>query len=127
MRYFQGNRMKRSNKFIENDITEKTIIKRALKTLGFHTQIDFLITFVEIQSDMTNHSKIFTAVIFSDAAFVFIKIHIKTPMQAVFDSPMHSDSFCKLCHIGKRRNKISIFYAFHSIYNSGTFHHSDCI
>lgn len=49
--------MKRSNKFIENDITEKTIVKRALKTLGFHTQLDFLITFVEIQSDMTNHSK----------------------------------------------------------------------
>ena len=69
--------MKRSNKFIENDITEKAIVKRAPKTLDFHTQLDFLITFVEIQSDMTNHSKIFTAVIFSDAALIFIKIHIK--------------------------------------------------
>ena len=28
--------MKKSDKFIENDITEKIIVKRALKTLGFH-------------------------------------------------------------------------------------------
>ena len=27
--------MKRSDKFIENDITEKTIVKRTLKMLGF--------------------------------------------------------------------------------------------
>lgn len=45
--------MKRSNKFIENDITEKTIVKRALKTLGFHTQLDFLITFVVILYNKT--------------------------------------------------------------------------
>ena len=72
--------MKKLNKFVENDITKEVIVERASESFGFHTQLDFLITFVKIQSDMTNYSKIFTAVIFSDTALVFIKIYIKTPM-----------------------------------------------
>ena len=36
----QGNRMKRSAKFVENNGSKEKVIKRAAKTFGFHTKFD---------------------------------------------------------------------------------------
>lgn len=59
---------------------------------------------------MTDNSQIFTAVVFSDTTMVFIKIHIQTPMQIVFHTPVHSDSFCDplfLCYPQAKYRKLS--------------------
>lgn len=50
---------------------------------------------------MTYYSQIFTAVINSGAASVFIKIHIKTPMQLIFNFPMLPYRIRKLLQVCK--------------------------
>ena len=61
----------------------------------------------EIEDDMAYNSEVPAAVIFPHTATIFVKRHIRRPMQAVFNFPMAADRSGKELQISQRSNEIT--------------------
>ena len=73
---------------------------------------------------MPENSEIFTTVVNSHTTVIFVKAHIQTPMQGIFNAPMLSNSFSKQFNICNRRYEVSDFDCFQIIDNPCTANHS---
>ena len=101
-RQSQGDRMKKSGEFVENNISQEAIVKRASETLSFKAELNRCKRFIQICSNMANNSKVFSTVINPHTAMILIKAHIKTPMQTIFNAPVLTNRFCKEFNICNR-------------------------
>ena len=81
--------------------------------------------FIEVCRNMPENSKIFPTVVHSRTTVIFIKAHIQTPMQRIFDTPMLSNCLGKQFDICNRCYEVSYFYCFHIIDNPCAANHSD--
>lgn len=98
----QGDRMKKSGEFVENNISQEAIVKRASETLSFKAELNRCKRFIQICSNMAKNSKILSTVINPHTAMILIKAHIKTPMQTIFNAPVLTNRFCKEFNICNR-------------------------
>jgi hypothetical protein len=76
----QGDRMKKSGEFVENNISQEAIVKRASETLSFKAELNRCKRFIQVCSNMAKNSKILSTVINPHTAMILIEAHIKTPM-----------------------------------------------